>query len=457
MTLTKLLRAAFATKPRPKARRRLRLEALEGRWCPAGGQLDTTFNGTGSKTLPGTMYNASESVVQPDGKIVTVGSSANNVNRAKVVRMNADGSLDRTFNGTGELMLPAKVGVASIIGCASAVLQPDGKILVGLLAGKDSSTFFTTKFDTYFAVARLNSNGSLDTSFGNNAGYWFFNPQVGNSSTETMSKLALLPDGGILVGGGAKAGDGYQGYAVVKLTASGQTSTTFGSGGMKVVHVGTTANSTAGSTMGLTATPSGGAVVAGAGVVPGGTMNYGCLVALTSSGQLDTGFNGTGTLFGQFGSRYYSVDMQGDRIVVGGFRKAAVGLQGLVAGYTLSGTLDTTFGAGGYYYNSTNPAISTGAGHLKVASDGSIAVGYSASYTDLGGVSHIGFQIVHLLADGSADTAYGSDGNGTVSVFDTVRGGGGTSLAIGPDNTVVYTRWGGTSSVYPVFTRFTGW
>src|SRR5262249_52839439 len=107
-------------KPRSKAPIRPRcrafrpsLEALESRDCPSGGLLDTTFNGTGMQTVAAFSHysplggfggfnfgGAVSDVVQPtDGKIVAVGHDSNNA--ILVVRLNRDGSLDTTFNGTG--------------------------------------------------------------------------------------------------------------------------------------------------------------------------------------------------------------------------------------------------------------------------------------------------------------------------------------------------------------------
>jgi uncharacterized delta-60 repeat protein len=457
MTLTNLLRAAFATKPRPKTTRQLGIEALESRWCPAGGQLDTTFNGTGSRALPAaTMQEAYESVVQLDGKIVSVGYSFSGTTpRVTVVRMNTNGSLDTTFNGTGKLLLPQTVAGVTFSNSASAALQPDGKILVGFSGVKKSSTGRTTNYDPYFAVARLNANGSVDTTFGTNAGYWLFNPQPGNNSTEShVSNLALLPGGGIVGSSLAKASDGKQGFAVFKLTASGQTDTAFGTGGLTVVHVGTVDNS---SSHKMTVTPAGGVILASGAVPAGATSNQGCLVAFTPTGQLDTSFDGDGIAFsGLNTTRFNGVDMQGSNIIVGGHLTTGTSSRWMVSRYTLAGQLDTTFGTGGYFINDTSPSINGTSPLVRVASDGSIVIGANANYTDANGVKRYGFQVAHLLADGAADATFGSDGTGVVSVFDTVNYNHG--LAIGPDNKIVCTgRLPSGSSTQVVITRFTAW
>ncbi|MFO0846691.1 MAG: delta-60 repeat domain-containing protein [Gemmataceae bacterium] len=457
MTLTNLLRAAFATKPRRKAHCRLRVEALEGRWCPAGGQLDTTFGGTGSVSLPyATMRLHGETVVQPDGKTVTVGAAGTPTNQAAIVRLNVNGSLDTSFNGTGRVVLPLKVGATSLgPNCTCVALQPDGKILVGIWANKSA--------DAYFAAARFNANGSLDTTFGNNAGYWFFNPQPGTTSYEHVRRLALLPGGGVIAAGDGKAADGYQGYAVVKLTASGQTDAAFGSGGMTVVHVGTSAFSTATGYLGVAVTPAGGVVLAGGATQAGATG--GLLVVLTPGGQLDAGFNGSGILVAPSvpgtPNRYNAVAVQGSSILVAGLTGVPGSYtDGLVARYTLSGALDTSFGVGGYYINHATDSIQYKQfTDIKVASDGSIVAAGSITYKDAGGVTHQGFQVAHLSSDGAADAGFGPDGTGFVTVLDVVTQGGTHSLAIGPDGKILFaavTNLGG-GSAHPTYFRYTAW
>src|SRR5262245_13946000 len=62
-------------RPSPPRLGRPRLEALEDRLTPSGGGLlDTTFNGNGIVALPSSVYGVSDVAVQPDGKIVSVGT-----------------------------------------------------------------------------------------------------------------------------------------------------------------------------------------------------------------------------------------------------------------------------------------------------------------------------------------------------------------------------------------------
>jgi uncharacterized delta-60 repeat protein len=117
------------------------------------GSLDTSFDSDGKVTTNlGSNDEGNSITLQADGKILVAGSS--NYNFA-LARYNTDGSLDTSFDGDGKLTTDFG---ASDFG-ESITVQTDGKILV---AGHTSSTS-----DYYFAIARYNTDGSLDTGFGN--------------------------------------------------------------------------------------------------------------------------------------------------------------------------------------------------------------------------------------------------------------------------------------------------
>lgn len=136
----------------------------------ANGSLDTAFNpGTGAN---GIVFKVA---IQNDGKIVIGGSFTlyNGVSRSRVARLNTNGSLDTTFNpGTG---------LNNIL--YAMELQNDGKVVIG-------GSFTSFNGTTRNRVVRLNTNGSLDTSF---------NPGTGASGM--VRALTLLPDQKILIGG----------------------------------------------------------------------------------------------------------------------------------------------------------------------------------------------------------------------------------------------------------------
>jgi uncharacterized delta-60 repeat protein len=128
-----------------------------------------------------------------DGKFYAAGSFASYGGRARIARLNPDGSVDTTFNpGTG-----ANSAVNSV------AIQPDGKILIG-------GTFTSFNSTPVGRVARLNPNGSIDTSFVSGTGF-----------DGTVSDIAVLPNGEILVGGLFTAYNGTTRSRLAKLAPDG--------------------------------------------------------------------------------------------------------------------------------------------------------------------------------------------------------------------------------------------
>ena len=120
------------------------------------GSLDTSFGGTGKVTTDfGSDDSASSVSIQADGKIVAAVSSANPSNYDfALARYDSDGSLDTSFGGTGKVTTDF---TASYDFAVSIAIEADGKIVA---AG------YTNPPKSGFALARYNSDGSLDTSFG---------------------------------------------------------------------------------------------------------------------------------------------------------------------------------------------------------------------------------------------------------------------------------------------------
>ena len=174
------------------------------------GILDTTFNPAG--TPPGTVstnVNAGPEtayavLVQPiDQKIVLVGSVFNNSLGQPVfglVRYNPDGSLDSSFGSGGTVtspQFPPGGPITTASGAFAAALQSDGKIV--------AAGFATILGVNQFALARYNTNGTLDTSFN---GTGFVTTATPGGDAEAHG-VVILPDGTIVAGGfGFNAGLG---------------------------------------------------------------------------------------------------------------------------------------------------------------------------------------------------------------------------------------------------------
>jgi len=151
----------------------------------ATGVLDPAFGTNGRVTTSiGDYARAAAVVIQPDGKIVVVGSVNQNSTDTDpvIVRYNSDGSLDTSFGNGGIVRTPISPNRDYFL---AAALQPDGKIIaVG------STRPLATSNDDFLAV-RYNQNGTLDASFGTNG--------IVTMNRGSSNSVAVQSDGKIVV------------------------------------------------------------------------------------------------------------------------------------------------------------------------------------------------------------------------------------------------------------------
>lgn len=192
----------------------------------ANGTLDNSFGGGDGIVSTPTGESDSQAqdvVIQPDGKILAAGYAvANGYKDFALLRYNANGTPDNSFGGfDGQvtLSLTSKNDQAT-----NMVLQPDGKIV---LAGPTGNV----NDDSMFGAARFNANGTPDNSFDGD-GVALVNI---NDHFESVSALALQPDGKILLGGCSQqpVGNSYiYDFALIRLGANGQRDFGFGNNGI---------------------------------------------------------------------------------------------------------------------------------------------------------------------------------------------------------------------------------
>jgi uncharacterized delta-60 repeat protein len=185
----------------------------------ADGSLDASFGGTGKVTTPiGSSHdNAAAVVLQADGKIVAAGyARIGGIYQFAVARYQTNGVLDTAFNGLGKATTP----FGTVDDRAHAVaLQLDGKIIVA--GASDNGT------NTHFAVARYNSNGSLDATFDGDGKATI---AVSGSAADGATGVQVLDDGRIVLCGYAGS-YGSNCFALARLLTNGAPDTTFGSAG----------------------------------------------------------------------------------------------------------------------------------------------------------------------------------------------------------------------------------
>jgi uncharacterized delta-60 repeat protein/uncharacterized repeat protein (TIGR01451 family) len=188
------------------------------------GSLDSSF-GTGGVTVTdfGAHDVADAVLVQTDGRIVAVGGSGSQPGAGDVAlaRYNSDGTMDSNFGTGGKIT----TDFGSEEGAQSAVLQGDGRIVVA--GGAHTST-------SDFLLARYNTDGTLDNSFGI-SGKVRTDPCPAGSSTCSgggfANALVLRPDGRLAAAGYADSAQYTYDFAIVQYMADGNLDTSFGTGG----------------------------------------------------------------------------------------------------------------------------------------------------------------------------------------------------------------------------------
>jgi uncharacterized delta-60 repeat protein len=275
------------------------------------GVLDTTFgSGGGVSVSPGFYDSPSKVFVLPNGKILVAGVTAyagfhQYAPSMMMVRFNSDGTVDSSFGSSG---IVSTSGASATVN--DIIMQPDGKIV---FVGGLNPGWNYPPLD--FAVARFNSDGSRDSSFGNNG-------NVGTSiggSYDSAGAVVYLPDGKLMVAGYTSGTSTSPGAIdLVRYNSDGSLDQTFGEGGILYYLMGSNQS-----------TP------------------YVYDMILQSDGKLFVNFAVNGGVFGQ----------------TGGFAR-----------FNPDGSFDNTYGTNGILSTSTSVA-----GKMTVQSDGKIIIPVSYS------------------------------------------------------------------------------
>jgi uncharacterized delta-60 repeat protein len=365
----------------------------------ADGSLDTTFNPNATSAY----VNSSQVYaigVQSNGQIVIGGAftslqpngAASSTTRNHIARLNSDGSLDTAFNPNANAMV------------AAIYVEPNGQILIG-----GGFTFLqppgTASQTTRDYIARLNGDGSLDTGF---------NPGANNMVTA----IAMQVDGKILIGGtfslllppGASAATTAD--SIARINPNGSIDTSFTSQAESGVQ-----------TIALQADGKivlGGLFASVQNETNTSALRYLC--RLNPDGTIDGGFNPSPN----YGVNAIAVQTDGKVVIGGSFNEVqpdgtAIGVfRNGIARLGYDGTLDGNFDPNTY-------------GSVKVAavqSTGQTIIG--GTFSSVGGLTRN--NLARLNANGSVDTAFDPEPNGQVNC-----------LVIQPDGKILV---GGTFSSF---------
>lgn len=370
---------------------------LQNQVQAAAGDLDLTFGAGGKVTT--SFFDVGEEAhalaIQPDGKIVAAGYAFTPVLQSDfaLARYNADGALDSSFGVGGKVT----TDFFGFFDQAFAVtIQPDGKIVAAGSASLDIR-------HVGFGMARYNSDGSLDASFGSGGKVitQFFGEGDGASA------IAVLPGGKLLAAGSAFHPGMLSDFALARYNSDGSLDLSFGSGGKITTDFGGRDDLATS----LVIQPGGKIVVAGSSGVLAPAIDF-ALARYNPDGSLDTSFGTAGRVVTDFTSsndQARGVALQPDgKIIAAGMAGVGSGRVGFgLARYDSNGSLDSSFGAGG----KVTTDFGCGAGGFAVLTqpDGKIIVSGSASLICFPNPGS-DFALARYHSDGVLDSSFGVGG-----------------------------------------------
>lgn len=349
------------------------------------------------------------SALQADGKLVLAGYCPNpNRNDYCVVRYNTDSSLDASFNSTGKLFFA--MGPDDDQGNAIAI-QADGKILI-------TGACVTVNSEYDFCTARLNTDGSFDTTFGPSGDGRVITPAGGSGANfgnhaRTIAIQTVGANAGKIVIGGTctLATDGNHRLCAARYHSNGVLDSTFNGTGVFVEapHTDGQVN-----TMGMALQADDKIVF----VRNCTNFNDFCTIRYTANGVLDTTFNGTGRVLTDLTADrdiVTSVKIQSDQKILvsgscansdptvadnGSYRRHDF----CIVRYNSNGTLDTIYNSTGKVITPISQAVDfINASALQ--SDGKLLV---AGYCGLS--SKLQFCVARYTVSGALDTTFNTTG-----------------------------------------------
>lgn len=390
----------------------------------AAGDLDLAFGSNGKVTTDfgGTTDYGNAVVLQADGKIIVAGHAITDYANPgffsdfALARYNPNGALDTTFGNNGKVTTHFNGGPFDAVD--DLALQPDGKIVAAGHAVDDVGG------SVDIAVVRYNSNGSLDTAFGNGGKVTTHLRDSSNSA----SSLVLQPDGKIVIAGATGA---IPDIAVVRYNPNGSLDSTFGSNGAVITHFDGGYNVTV-SAYDLALQPDGKLVTVGSYIQDYGRPAVFALARYNSDGSLDTAFGNGGEVITNVTGYAETIALQPDgKIIAGGHIRVAQHDNDIeLARYNSDGSPDTGFGNNGVVRTTFSSSSDDLARTIALQADGKIiAAGHTGNYPlfDL--------AIVRYTSDGQLDPGFGSNGKVSTGFFSSWEEANG--LAIQPDGNIV--------------------
>jgi uncharacterized delta-60 repeat protein len=277
------------------------------------GTLDSTFDGDGKQTVDFGSYVDSLFAVDDEcyaiavqGDKVVLAGFRRSPSAFAMARLNGDGTLDSTFDGDGKQTI--SFGSSTSAFCFDVALQNDQIVAAGY------SYSDSTNGD--FAVIRLNDDGSLDTSFGGDG-----TQNIDLGPFDIASSVAVQNDKIIIDGVTSEEVFGF-GFTVARLNGDGSLDTTFDGDGQQTIDFGPNEELAV-----SVAVQADGKIVAAGNTNQDGGYDL-ALARLNVDGSLDTAFDGDGKVITNFGGTFgentsVAVQSDGSIIVAGNSQGAA--------------------------------------------------------------------------------------------------------------------------------------
>ncbi|HEY8667175.1 MAG TPA: FG-GAP-like repeat-containing protein [Tepidisphaeraceae bacterium] len=409
------------------------MEMLEERRLLSTGALDTSFGNAGKVTTDInniSIDNAFATVLQSDGKVIVGGATfkvgTNSNSDFAMVRYNTNGAVDTTFGAGGEVVTNFATGSLSnseeIRGLA---LQSDGKI-IAVGQTRQGSTFDV-------AVARYNTDGSLDSSFGTLGRVQ--TELLGGSSSDNGLAVAIQTDGKILVGGStAPNGSLNTDFSVVRYNTNGSVDSSFGTGG--VARLDINGGKDVINSIGLQSDDK--IVAAGTTLLTNNTNSDIALARFNTNGQVDTSYGTNGIVTTDFNGgldegKGLAIQSDNKAIVVG---SAFFGSNQdfALARYTTTGGLDPAFGTGGTG-NTDFSVRQDQALAVTVQSNGKIVVVGDTTNSD--DANDVNFAVSRYSTTGVLDTSFRRPTGGHVNIDFLAGRDSAGAVAIQSDGNIV--------------------
>jgi uncharacterized delta-60 repeat protein len=390
----------------------------------AVGDLDPTFGSGGKVTtnffnIPRVFFfdHAADVALQSDGKIVAAGYAAGAETNFKY-----DFVLAR-YNTDGSLDSSFGVGgkVSTDFSASDDVAFAVAIQPDGKIIAVGWSSTQDVSSDRSFALVRYNTDGSLDSSFGAGGKVTtrFFN------ADDFAAAVVLQPDGKIVAAGAAlHAGASYD-FAAARYNTDGSLDSSFGVGGKVTIDFFGNGDQA----LAIARQPDGKLVLAGI-AFNLSTDNDFALVRYNIDGTLDSSFGAGGKVTTDIAGFYdigNAVAIQADgKIVVVGNAVTVSGSGGALTRYKPDGSLDTTFGSGGKIFND----FFDNANDVKIQPSGKIIVAGVA-----GEFGSFDFGLMRYNPDGSPDAGFGAGGKVTTDFFGSDDRA--FAIALQPDSKIV--------------------